>query len=428
MEGHDYCMSMLDELSDRAVWEEFYQYKKEKGHLSDKEERELALFIESESYLPLATHLAAGRYCFGPPNKILINKMSTGKKRIVYSFAPDETMILKLLAYLLYRYEDFFADNLYSFRRNTGARQAIRRLRSHRLITEMYCYKVDISNYFNSINVDRLMVMLTGIMAGDERLVAFFRALLTDQRVRSEDMIIYEEKGVMAGVPVAPFFANVYLHGMDRYFGSKQVLYARYSDDFICFAPTKAEIEGYRADIADWLERYELSINHDKEFLYEPGTPWEFLGICCRDGSIDLSAGTINKMKGRIRRKARSLWRWAEKKQVGTEKAIIAFIRAMNRKLFIGADGNDLTWARWFFPLLTTDRGLKELDAYLQQYIRYLTTGRHSKANYRLDYDAIKALGYRSMVHEYYQHKTDAGKANAGKTNADKTENEGGMT
>ena len=49
--------------------------------------------------------------------------------------------------------------------------------------------------------------------------------------------------------------------------------------------------------------------------------------------------------------------------------------------------------------------GLKEIDAYLQKYIRYLSTGRHTKANYRVRYADMKALGYRSLVHEFYRYK-----------------------
>ena len=55
--------------------------------------------------------------------------------------------------------------------------------------------------------------------------------------------------------------------------------------------------------------------------------------------------------------------------------------------------------------MLTTDEGLKEMDAYLIQYIRYLYSGRHYKGNYRITYDEIKALGYRSLVKEYYKNQ-----------------------
>ncbi len=66
---------------------------------------------------------------------------------------------------------------------------------------------------------------------------------------------------------------------------------------------------------------------------------------------------------------------------------------------------DEFTWQRWFFPNLTTDKGLKEIDAYMQQYIRYTVTGRHYKGNYRIRYETLKEWGYRSLVHEYYSYK-----------------------
>ena len=34
--------------------------------------------------------------------------------------------------------------------------------------------------------------------------------------------------------------------------------------------------------------------------------------------------------------------------------------------------------------------------------LRYLASGKHNKANYRVRYEKLKSLGYKSLVHEYY--------------------------
>lgn len=62
----------------------------------------------------------------------------------------------------------------------------------------------------------------------------------------------------------------------------------------------------------------------------------------------------------------------------------------------------ELTWSRWYFPVINYANGLQTLDHYLQQSVRVLATGKHSKANYRITYNLMKQLGYRSLVHEYY--------------------------
>ena len=81
----------------------------------------------------------------------------------------------------------------------------------------------------------------------------------------------------------------------------------------------------------------------------------------------------------------------------------------MNNKFYGGRDKeldmDEFTWCRWFFPNITTDVSLKEIDEYMQQYIRYIITGRHYKGNYRITYNQLKEWGYRSLVHEYYKYK-----------------------
>lgn len=46
----------------------------------------------------------------------------------------------------------------------------------------------------------------------------------------------------MAGTPMSPFLANVYLTEMDKYFEERDVLYFRYSDDIILFADSMEEL------------------------------------------------------------------------------------------------------------------------------------------------------------------------------------------
>ena len=87
--------------------------------------------------------------------------------------------------------------------------------------------------------------------------------------------------------------------------------------------------------------------------------------------------------------------------QIGT----IGFIKAMNCKFYGGNNEDtqeDFTWCRWFFPNIMVDTSLMEIDKYMQEYIRYIITGRHYKGNYRITYEQMKEWGYRSLVHEYY--------------------------
>jgi len=397
--------TLLNYLSEHETWQAFYDHKKEKGHLIKKEDKELKQFIDSQSYLPIAQKILKDGFYFNAPELKIINKVGTDKKREVYCFGQDETYVLKVLAFLLYKYDDFFSANLFSFRKDFGVKRAIQTLIKQVEGKQLYCYKLDIKNYFNSISVSLLLPKLKTMFEGDEELYSFFESMLGQ----------VDGAGVMAGTPTSPFLSNVYLTGLDKRFYELGISYCRYSDDIIVFAETLDELNNHRDFIHDFLTKLHLQVNAKKEQILTPNQAWSFLGVEYLDGKVDLSQVTIEKIKGKIRRKARAIYRWKNKKGAPDDKALLVMVRVFNKKFFgdkkskedgkEAFDGTkDLTWSRWFFPMLTTDKGLHQVDNYLQMWLRYVVTGKHNKVNHeKASYEMLKGVGYKSLVNEYHK-------------------------
>lgn len=78
-------------------------------------------------------------------------------------------------------------------------------------------------------------------------------------------------------------------------------------------------------------------------------------------------------------------------------------IRSFDQKFYDLAGKNAFSWIRFYFPVLTTGTGLHRIDTCMQQYLRYLYSGRHYKGNYRISYESLKKLGYTPLVAEYYR-------------------------
>ncbi len=405
---------ILGQLDSQAVWEEFLSHRLMKGRFTWSLFEDADAFVAEERYFPVARAWMAGG---GPgiPERKRINKMGTGKKRTVYSFGPDETRVLKLISWLLYRYDGRFCPNCYSFRRGLKASDAVFSLRKVLRGRRMWAYKLDIHDYFNSISIPVLLPILQELLADDPDLYRFFERMLTDDRALSCGELVRGPRGVMAGTPTAPFLADVYLMEVDRYFFESGVVYARYSDDIILFAPDRVSLEAHKAALLGFLARYRLEVNPDKERIYAPDEPFDFLGFKCLGNGIDIADATKRKMKDRIRRAARAINRWRHHKGLDATRAMKGLIRTFNNKFFEDDDPEALTWSRWFFPVINRTEGLREIDACLQQYIRFLATGRHTKANYRVRYADLKALGYRSLVHEYYLYRSSRDTETSGK-------------
>ncbi|MBR6487337.1 MAG: hypothetical protein IKT20_00340, partial [Clostridiales bacterium] len=223
-------MSLIDKLFEKSSWEKYYEYKSGL-RCSKRFKKELREYIDSERYLAYKDSVCS---MTGLPlaSKAVISKMSSRKKRTVYKYPYDFNMLLKLLTYLtLRKYDHIYTPNLYSFRPGVCAKDAIMAICRTKDLHSLYSYKIDVSDYFNSIPVDKICSVLEETVTDDENLLSFMKALLKEEKALYEDKMITEEKGIMAGTPIASFYANLYLKDLDEWFRDRGILYARYSDD-----------------------------------------------------------------------------------------------------------------------------------------------------------------------------------------------------
>ena len=143
---------ILQRIVGEKAWEEFLAHRLLKGRFNWRSFQEADTYVEKHLYLPEAERIADGK-SLGIPERIVVNKMGTGKKRIVYRFQPERMRVLKLIAHLLYRYDGIFSPNCYAFRRGVRPGDAINRINKALRGKRMWAYKVDIHDYFNSISI-----------------------------------------------------------------------------------------------------------------------------------------------------------------------------------------------------------------------------------------------------------------------------------
>jgi len=399
---------ILSLLTEHSVWEEFLEYKRSGGHMSRREDEALAAFIENKEYLKPAENIISGGP-FPHPSVTVLNKKGSTKKRTVFTFPEAENNLLKLIGWLLGRYDCIFPDCLYSFRRNTGVKRAVSDLKSVSGIASMYSYKTDIHDYFGSVRPEDIIPMLHRVLdEKDSRLAGYLEAMLSDPIALRDGEEIVLPKGIMAGTPTSAFIADLFLTELDRSFEEREIPYARYSDDIIVFAESGEELEGYIDEILSALDAKGLTVNPAKEKRTLPGEPWEYLGFSVDGEKTDISRTSADKLKKKLKRKADALLRWkerGEKKGATSERAVRAFFKYCSKKLFDNPVKNEITWGRWYFPVITTDETLHELDAYLLDLARYIACGRWSASRYKTGYEEMKKLGYQSLVNRYYRFK-----------------------
>ena len=164
-----------------------------------------------------------------------------------------------------------------------GQAKALRR-------SKPYAYKSDISKYFDEI--DR------GVLEGRIRTQVKFKSLRrllinmshceiassTTSRNRAiKKCGIRTGRGIRQGMPVSPFFANLFLSGFDAAAIAQQLKMVRYADDFIVFTKDEASCLAAHEFCKRELSFLDLSIPElgasEKTRVFQPDEDAEFLGV-----------------------------------------------------------------------------------------------------------------------------------------------------
>ncbi len=354
------------------------------------------------AHLDVGARVLAGRHQPAPPVEGWLNK-ADGRKKRVFRYPPLDELLFRAVNRLLQPVASQEASPwCRSFLPGGGARSAFRQVLADPASGTKGALRLDVRDYFNSIDPADLLAGLPDRLA-DEPVRTLLAAALLDSRVERRGAVVDGgRKGVMAGTPLAPLLATLYLRDLDREVGA-EATYARYSDDIIVLASPE-DLPGLERLIRARLRGRGLEVNERKSGVTAPGQPWDFLGFRHDQGAVGLAPQTVRKLKARTTRLARSLLRWRERTGASSERTATAFLRRVNRRLYgVRAEPADFSWATWFLPLLDRPEGLDALDAHMQREARYAATGlRTGRARQLLPYPALAEAGHLPLVSAYW--------------------------
>ena len=311
---------------------------------------------------------------------------------------------MKLMAAALHKYDYLYSDSLYSFRQNRKNADLFRKIAKLPDREKLYVLKTDISSYGSNVDPDILLKDLEPIFKKeDEAIYRFFAWILSRNMYYRNGKLIKENTGAISGIPLTSFWENIYLLSADEKMREKSVLYCRYCDDIAVFVRTKEEAQECKKILKEMLAEKGLKFNEEKTVIYEPGDDVELLGIKVTGEHFDISEYSLNRIKFKMRHKRDKLLRRIQYKKMSKEAAMNSMIWYYNRYFFgIKRFDKELNWVAWSFPILTREKSLKEIDAYVQDCIRIVGSSKKSDSKYRVTYKNMKAHGYKCLVHAYY--------------------------
>ncbi len=394
--------SCLDPLRDPASWSGFITVYADKHRCRQRKVQAYSELLPQSS--ELASSILNLQYKPGIPRRLAVNKRDGPGKRLVFVYPWPDELIMKICSRLCAGYSALLPDCCHAFRAGRSARGAFQALLRRPGLDRLSCIRIDIADFFNSIDPERALSALPFAIQDDKPLMGLLRqVLLQDTYYQNQDIQQKKPSGIKPGTPLAPILANFYLAGLDRYYQESGFPYARYSDDIILFVPPERQAAVF-ADLCDRLASLGLAVNPKKTALLEPGARWEYLGFSYDNGRIDLSEISVRKLRDRVRRLARRLNRYRCRRQVPPAKILVYFFRRLNGRLY-GYTGHPsrFSWTRWYLPVINTTASLIRLDAYIQEAARFACTGRYRRGNYRLiPYAQLKTAGCRPLLPCYY--------------------------
>jgi RNA-directed DNA polymerase len=257
-----------------------------------------------EHYSQLKDKLLSGSYYPQAVRKAEIPKSDGGKRMLGIPTVIDRLVQQAIAQVLTPHYEAIFSEHSYGFRPKRSAHQALQTAGSYVAAGKQYVVDLDLEKFFDQVNHDRLMWLLS-TRIGDKRLLRLIRRYL-QSGIMEGGLVSQRIKGTPQGSPLSPLLSNIVLDELDKELERRRLSYVRYADDVKIFVSSAAAAQKVKQKLTGYItEKLRLKVNEQKSKVclsYE----LSFLGhSILKDGSLGLST----QSEKRLRRKVKQITR-----------------------------------------------------------------------------------------------------------------------
>lgn len=231
-----------------------------------------------ENLQALVNRMKSGGYYPHPSRRVYIDKPGSNKKRPLGISCYEDKLVEHAVAEILTAvYEPKFQEFSYGFRPGRNCHQAIHEAISHIQRLTSYVVEADIRSFFDTLDHEWLMKMLSHDIA-DKRFLEIIRRFLK-AGIMEQGKLIDTEQGSPQGNGASPVLANVYLHYvLDLWFekaikphctGEAHLI--RYADDFVCTFQRKEDADRFYKVLPERFAKFGLKLAEEKTRIIEFG-------------------------------------------------------------------------------------------------------------------------------------------------------------
>jgi len=249
----------------------------------DKELAQLKKDLESWCYKP------------EPVRRVEIPKPGKGKgvRLLGVPCVRDRIVHATLKLLLEPIFDPTFSNHSYGFRPGRSPQKAVEAAKQIIKKGKEYVIDIDLSKFFDRVNHDRLIYLLSGRVT-DKRILRLVGMILRSG-VMDKGTVLVTREGTVQGSPLSPLLSNVVLDELDKELERRGLEFCRYADDCNIFVRSLKAANRVMDSISRFIEKkLKLKINWDKSKVGK-SQDVKFLGMTIVRGTAAISVESMRR-------------------------------------------------------------------------------------------------------------------------------------
>lgn len=259
----------------------------------------------NNSYQELRQSVLSGEYVPLPVKSVSIPKPNGGTRQLGIPSVKDRLLQQAISQWLSQFYEPHFSSSSYGFRPGRSAQQAVLQGQHHLQKGKIWIVELDLANFFDRVNHDRLMNTLARQIS-DRRTLRLIRQYL-NSGILQDGMVSQRTEGTPQGSPLSPLLSNIVLDELDKELEDRGLSFVRYADDISLYVSSRKSANRVLKSISKYIEdRLQLKVNECKS---QVSRPWEsqLLGFSFYRQNGEYKIRISPKSIARVKKKCKAL-------------------------------------------------------------------------------------------------------------------------